>query len=50
MIHVGDTAEPLGQILDLLRPGDICSHYLTPRKNGILGPQAFPGAKLIPRY
>jgi dihydroorotase len=48
MIHVGDTAEPLGQILDLLRPGDICSHYLTPRKNGILGPQAFPGAKLIP--
>jgi len=48
MIHVGDTAEPLGQILELLRPGDICSHYLTPRKNGILGPQAFPGAKLIP--
>ncbi|MBP1724286.1 MAG: hypothetical protein H6Q44_1991, partial [Deltaproteobacteria bacterium] len=48
MIHVGDTAEPLGQILDLLRPGDICSHYLTPRKNGILGPQAFLGAKLIP--
>jgi dihydroorotase len=48
MIHVGDTAEPLGEILDLLRPGDICSHYLTPRKNGILGPQAFPGAKLIP--
>jgi dihydroorotase len=49
MIHVGDTAEPLGQILDLLRPGDICSHYLTPRRNGILGSQAFPGAKLIPQ-
>ncbi|NTW36473.1 MAG: amidohydrolase family protein [Syntrophobacteraceae bacterium] len=48
MVHVGDTAEPLGEILDLLRPGDICSHYLTPRKNGILGSQAFPGAKLIP--
>jgi dihydroorotase len=48
MIHVGDTAEPLGEILDLLRPGDICSHYLTPRRNGILGSQAFPGAKLIP--
>ena len=48
MVHVGDTAEPLGEILDMLRPGDICSHYLTPRKNGILGPQAFPGAKLIP--
>jgi len=48
MTHVGDTAEPLGQILDLLRPGDICTHYLTPRRNGILGSQAFPGAKLIP--
>ncbi len=48
MVHVGDTAEPLGEILDMLRPGDICSHFLTPRKNGILGPQAFPGAKLIP--
>ena len=48
MVHVGDTAESLGEILDMLRPGDICSHYLTPRKNGILGPQAFPGAKLIP--
>jgi dihydroorotase len=48
MIHVGDTAEPLGEILNLLRPGDICSHYLTPRRNGILGSQAFPGAKLIP--
>ncbi len=48
MIHVGDTVEPLGTILDMLRPGDICSHYLTPRRNGILGPQAFSGAKLIP--
>jgi dihydroorotase len=49
MIHVGDTTEPLGKILDMLRPGDICSHYLTPRKNGVLGSQAFPGAKLIPQ-
>jgi dihydroorotase len=48
MVHVGDTIEPLGMILNLLRPGDICSHYLTPRKNGILGSQAIPGAKLIP--
>ena len=48
MTHVGDTAEPLGKILELLRPGDICTHYLTPRRNGILGSQAFPGAKLIP--
>jgi dihydroorotase len=48
MTHVGDTAEPLGKILDMLRPGDICTHYLTPRRNGILGSQAFPGARLIP--
>ena len=48
MTHVGDTAEPLGKILEMLRPGDICTHYLTPRKNGILGSQAFPGARLIP--
>jgi dihydroorotase len=48
MVHVGDTAEPLGKILEMLGPGDICTHYLTPRKNGILGSQAFPGAKLIP--
>jgi dihydroorotase len=48
MTHVGDTAEPLGKILEMLRPGDICTHYLTPRRNGILGSQAFPGAKLIP--
>lgn len=48
MIHVGDTIEPLGDLLNMLRPGDICSHYLTPRRNGILGSQAFPGARLIP--
>jgi len=48
MVHVGDTAEPLGKILEMLGPGDICTHYLTPRRNGIQGPQAFPGAKLIP--
>ena len=48
MIHVGDTPEPLGKILDLLRPGDIVSHYLTSRKSNILGVQAFPGAPIIP--
>jgi dihydroorotase len=48
MIHVGDTAEKLGTILDLLRPGDIVSHYLTSRKNGILGVQPLPDAQIIP--
>ncbi len=49
MVHVGDTTEPLGEIIDLLRPGDVVTHYLTPRKNGILGPAALPGAKIIPQ-
>jgi dihydroorotase len=48
MIHVGDTPEPLGKILDMLRPGDVVSHYLTSRKSNILGVQAFPEAKIIP--
>jgi dihydroorotase len=49
MVHVGDTREMLGEILDLLRPGDVCTHYLTSRKNNILGVQAYPGGKLIPQ-
>lgn len=49
MVHVGDTTEPLGTIIDLLRPGDVVTHYLTPRKNGILGPAAVPGATIIPQ-
>lgn len=36
MVHIGDTGEPLGEILDLLRSGDIVTHILTGRKNGIL--------------
>jgi dihydroorotase len=48
MIHVGDTIEPLGKILDMLRPGDVVSHYLTSRKSNILGVQAFPGSRVIP--
>jgi dihydroorotase len=35
MIHIGDTASPLVQILALLRPGDIVTHMYTP-VNGIL--------------
>ena len=49
MVHVGDTMEPLGAIIDLLRRGDVITHYLTPRKNGILGPAAVPGAGIIPQ-
>jgi dihydroorotase len=49
MVHVGDTTESLGEIIDMLRPGDVLSHYLTPRKNGILGPAAVPNATIIPQ-
>jgi len=48
MIHVGDTAEPLGRILEMLRPGDVVSHYLTSRKHNLLGIQANLGATIIP--
>ena len=43
MIHVGDTAEPLGKILEMLRPGDVVSHYLTSRKKQSPGDPGEPG-------
>jgi dihydroorotase len=36
MIHVGDTQDPLSEILPRLRPGDVMTHTLTGRKFGIL--------------
>ena len=36
MIHMGDTASPLPQILALLRPGDIVSHMYAPPPHGIM--------------
>jgi len=36
MIHVGDTASPLPQILSLLRPGDIVTHVYAPTPHGIM--------------
>ena len=35
MIHMGDTASPLPEILKLLRPGDIVSHLYAPPPHGI---------------
>jgi len=35
MIHVGDTATPLRELIELLRPGDIVTHMYAP-ENGIL--------------
>src|SRR5260221_14093753 len=36
MVHVGDTTEPLEQLLGYLRRGDVVTHSLTGRKHGIL--------------
>lgn len=36
MVHVGDTDEPLEDLLPFLGPGDVVTHALTGRKHGIL--------------
>ncbi|MBN8829398.1 MAG: amidohydrolase family protein [Sphingomonadales bacterium] len=36
MIHVGDTFTPLGQLLDLLKRGDIVTHMYAPLPNAII--------------
>lgn len=36
MVHVGDTAEPLEELVTFLRAGDVVTHALTGRKHGIL--------------
>ena len=36
MVHIGDTDEPLAEIVARLRPGDVVTHALTGRKHGIL--------------
>jgi dihydroorotase len=36
MVHVGDTASPLGEILATMRPGDLLTHCFHGRRHGIL--------------
>ena len=36
MVHVGDTASPLPEIVALLRPGDIVTHMYAPAPHGML--------------
>lgn len=36
MVHIGETAAPLADILDLLRPGDLVAHCYTGKEGGIL--------------
>lgn len=48
MIHVGNTGCPLGKILELMRPGDVVTHYLTGLRHGILGSAPLEGGRIIP--
>lgn len=36
MVHIGETASPLAEILDLLRPGDLVAHCYTGKEHNIL--------------
>lgn len=44
MVHIGDTGEPMTEVLPLLRPGDVVTHTLTGRKYGFVGPDG----KILP--
>jgi len=44
MVHIGDTGEPMTDLLPLLRPGDVVTHTLTGRKFGFVGPDG----KILP--
>lgn len=37
MIHIGDTHSPLGELLKLLKPGDIVTHMYAPPPHGLTG-------------
>ena len=52
MVHIGDTGEPLPEIFEFLKAGDVVTHCLTGRKFGILRardgkiiPEAFEARK-----
>jgi dihydroorotase len=50
MVHIGDVPATLGELLDLLRPGDIVSHVFSGQGNNIVQngkviPQAFAAQK-----
>jgi len=41
MVHVGNTASPLPEILELLKPGDIVTHVYTQQRHGIFTDDGF---------
>ncbi len=44
MVHFGDSATPLSQVLDQLGPGDVLTHCFTGKRNNILD----DGGRLLP--
>ena len=38
MVHIGDSGEPMTEVLPLLRSGDVVTHMFTGRKHGLIGP------------
>lgn len=36
MLHIGSSVEPLPEVLELLRPGDVITHMFTPWRHGLL--------------
>jgi len=49
MVHVGDTAAPLPEILALLRPGDIVTHMYAPPPHGIFDDKGDGKNKILPQ-
>jgi dihydroorotase len=44
MIHMGQTASPLGPLFNLLKPGDIVTHFFAPPPNAIVD----DGGRILP--
>jgi dihydroorotase len=44
MVHIGDSGEPMTEVLPLMRPGDAVTHSFTGRKHGLVGPDG----KILP--
>ena len=36
MVHIGRTPEPIADVLQLLRPGDVVTHSYTPLAGGVI--------------
>ncbi len=44
-VHIGDSVESMAEVLPLMSPGDMITHYQTPKRNGLLDSKG----KLLPQ-